>query len=335
MAVCVDRRQRHGQRAFSEVNREIRRAELRGETSRRRPHEHQADAIGGEGELRSDEGGLRPAACAHVEAGGDARQKRDAARREVDLDGRDLELALDPCTRLAERVDDKRDRRAEAQPIGGDPGLQIDRSSEADAPWIARRSRSVDGTSRLRRVGDQIAQRRDDRGNSQRMIVDDGLPVAGDGAERIGEEAGEVDRRDFRMPGRLGEAEQNLNGVGSAAELAEDFVRDVAERGAARVGDRVGRRQIERVVGVRADRDFVRGKDERRLARGVDCETGTDGLDANGGGPPLIEEHRAAVWPVAEPQLERQFRQRGRVARAEIERAQIRVGAQHDVGVDW
>ena len=166
------------------------------------------------------------------------------------------------------------------------------------------------------------------------MIVDDCLPVAGDRAERIREETGEVDRRDFRMTRRLGETEQNLDGVGGGAELAEDFIRDVAEHGAADVGDRVGRRQIERVVCVRADRDFVSGEDERRLARGVDREAGADRLDAHGRRPRLIEEHRAAVRTVAEPQLQRQLRQRGRGAGAEIERAQIRVGAQHDVGVD-
>ena len=102
VAVRVDRRERDGERAFAEVNREVRRAELRGKTRRRRPHEHQADAIGGEAELRGDERGLRPAARANVEAGSDAREEGDAARREVDLDGRDLELALDARTRLAE-----------------------------------------------------------------------------------------------------------------------------------------------------------------------------------------------------------------------------------------
>jgi hypothetical protein len=334
VAVRVNHRERHGERAFAEVNREVRRAKLRGKACRRRPHEHQADAIGGEAELRRDERGLRPAARAHVEAGGDAREEGDAARREVDFDGRDLELALDARTRLAERVDDERDRGRETQPIAGDPGLQIDRSREADAPRIADRSRSADGAPCFRGVGNQIAQRRDDRGNRGRMIVDDGLPVAGDGAERIRKEAGGVDRRDFRMARRLGEAEQNFDGVRSGAELAEDFVRDVAEHGAARVGDRVGRRQIERVLCVRADRDVVRGEDERRLARGVDREAGADGLDAHGRRPRLIDEHRAAVRPVAEPQLERQFWQCCRGAGAEIERAQIRVGAQHDVGVD-
>ena len=110
------------------------------------------------------------------------------------------------------------------------------------------------------------------------------------------------------MTRRLGKAEQNFDGVGSGAELTEDLVRDVAEHGTAGVSNRVRCRQIERVVRVAADRDLIGREHERRLVRRVHREASADGLDAHGRRPRLIEEHRAAVRPMAEPQLERQFR---------------------------
>ena len=81
-----------------------------------------------------------------------------------------------------------------------------------------------------------------------------------------------------------------------------------------------------------ADRDLVGGHDDRGPVLLVERDAGAQRLDAHGRGPGLVDEDRPAVGPLAEHELQRQARQGHGGAGAEVDRAQVGVGADDGIG---
>ena len=235
----VDDGNRNEQRAVAQIDGQIRRGELGAEPGRRRPARGEADAVGGDRQRRRREYGLRQSPRAQAEARGDAGKERGTSRGQIDLDRRHEHARLDARTALADRVHDEPHRRAETEPIAGHPGVELDRTGNRDAPRIRFGARAIDGQRGLRRIRDQIAQRRDDDRHNRGVAGDDGVPVIGDGAERIREKVAEIECRNFRMPGGRAETEQHADRVGRRSEQPEELIRNVAEHGAADFGNRV------------------------------------------------------------------------------------------------
>ena len=146
------------------------------------------------------------------------------------------------------------------------PDPQLHRAGERDPPRVVRGARAGDRDGGLGGVHDERAQRREHGDHRVGVIVQQARPVAGDGAERVGEQVRQVDGRNGREARGRGEPQHRADRVRERAERVEQRAGDVGEHGARGLREGIGGRQVEHGVRVAADVHDLGGEPQPRRA---------------------------------------------------------------------